>query len=161
MSAHVRMTGSKSDRFACVFRWLCFIAYGAGILSFTIVGKPSVNNILTYLFDQPEMASGWPWLMYWLIGTFSPIILSILTWFVVYRYRARLLPHLIFIPAAILVHRLAMLLFMQSSSVRIEDMKEADAVILAVGYLLLCLVVHTMATVIAGVQIIRTWVGGR
>jgi len=143
-----------------MMRRLGLIAYGAGILAFTVIALPSVTNIFAFLFDRPETAEGIIWLIYWIFGTFGPIILSIFVWHIAYRRRAHWLPHLLFIPLAILICIGGIFLFKQSVGVPIDDLREADAVVLGLGYLLISTFVHATAIAVAGVMTIKRWANG-
>ena len=129
--------------------------YGAGIAAVTFFAAPSVNNIFSFLFDQPETATGMPWLIYWAIATLAPLILSVGVWIAICKYRAVWLPHLVFIPLAIFIFGKSVSSLLKTSGVLDHDMQEADLMALAGGYLTLSLLVHVTALAVASVAGLR------
>ena len=130
-------------------RLVGFLAYIAGILAWTIAVAASVANIFSFLFSLPESASGLPWLIFWVLGTFGPIALSVLSWIFVQRTDAQWLPHLAFIPISIFIFVAGIWAFKAAAGTPIDDMKEADAVVLGGGYLFLALLVHVTAIAVS------------
>jgi hypothetical protein len=141
-------------------RRLGFVAYGAGVVGITLFAAPPAINLLIFLLDQPRTAKWTTWLIYWLIATLAPIILSIIAWVVVQKYRAQWLPHLIFIPTTIVLCRESSGVFLRKSGLLYHDMMEMDAMMLSVYYMLLALLVHVTALAVAGVSSIRRWANG-
>jgi hypothetical protein len=86
----------------------------------------------------------------WLIATFGPIALSAGVLLVARRLKARWLAHLIFLPAAIVTFREGGTLFFYGAGVSGEGSPEGFALVLAIMFLLLTLVVHTAALVAEG-----------
>jgi hypothetical protein len=71
-------------------------------------------------------------------------------WLVVRRLKARWLVHLLFIPAAIVICREGEILFSYGVGAPGENSAEEYALLMAVMYLLLTLLVHAAAFVVEG-----------
>jgi len=145
---------------AAAMRRRGFIAYGAGLIGITLFTAPTTINSLVFVYC---IAGGITALgaVGWLIACCGPIALSALVWVLDRRIRARWLPHLVFVPAAIAVFRFGASLYFRESGVWASSMISDLAMITALGYLALALLVHIAALTAFGITGVKRWTNDR
>lgn len=124
------------------------VAYGAAIIALILLCTQPVNNSALFLYDHSTPPMFALELAGWAIATFGPLILSICTWGVVKRVRARWALHLLFIPCAIALFVGGYRLLHYAFGSPADSMPEGLFMILAL--LLLCLagMVHAGALIV-------------
>jgi hypothetical protein len=132
---------------------LGFAAYGAGVAGATLFAAPVAIDAISF-HERPEVNSVPIWFL-WLAVTLGPLALSAIAWATANRFRPRWLPHLVFIPIAIIGYMQGMSLFLRVSGLIIHDGPSAQAFALGSLYLLLTLLVHLCAFATATIARIR------
>jgi hypothetical protein len=122
---------------------LGFAAYGAGVAGATLFAAPLAIDTIRF-HARAEVSPVQPWPL-WLAATLAPLALSAIAWTAAGKFAPRWLPHLIFIPAAIIAYLQCMSLFLRVSGLMIHDGPAGDASALGSLYLLLALLVHLSA----------------
>jgi hypothetical protein len=122
---------------------LGFVAYGAGVVGPALFATPIAIDTISF-HARPEVNSVQLWTL-WLAATLVPLTLSAIAWVTAAKFTPRWLPHLIFIPVAIIAYRQCMSLFLRVSGLMIHDGPAGDASVLGSLYLLLALLVHLSA----------------
>jgi hypothetical protein len=128
---------------------LGFAAYGAGVAGAALFAGPFAIDTISF-HAKPEVNSVQLWSL-WLAATLGPLALSAIAWTTAGKFTSRWLPHLIFIPVAIIVFRQCVSLFLRVSGLMIHDGPAGDASALGGLYLLLALVVHLSAFATAAI----------
>jgi hypothetical protein len=134
---------------------LGFAAYGAGVAGATLFAAPFAINTISF-HARPEVNSVQLWSL-WLAATLGPLVLSAMAWTAAGKFTPRWLPHLIFIPVAIIAYLQCMSLFLRVSGLMIHDGPAGDASALGGLYLLLALLVHLSAFATAGIASLKGW----
>ena len=136
-----------------------FIAYGAGLIGITLFTAPKTIGSTTFIYQH---AGGITALgaIGWLVASCSPIALSVLVWIMDRRIRARWIPHLLFVPAAIAAFRIGAPLYFHESGVMAGSMITDFALLTGFGYLALALLVH-IAALTAFVTGAKRWTNDR
>lgn len=134
---------------ADAMKGLGFAAYGAGVAGATLFAAPFAIDTIS-IYARPEVNSVQLWFL-WLAATLAPLALSAIVWATARKFTPRWLPHLIFIPVAIIAYQQGMMLFLQVSGLIIHDGPAGDASMLGTLYLLLALLVHLIAFATAAV----------
>jgi hypothetical protein len=122
---------------------LGFAAYGAGVAGAALFAAPFAMDTISF-HARPEVNLVQLWSL-WLAATLGPLALSAAAWMTAGKFRRRWLPHLIFVPVAIVVYLQSMSLFLRVSRLMIHDGPAGDASALGGLYLLLTLLVHLSA----------------
>jgi hypothetical protein len=122
---------------------LGFAAYGAGVAGAALFAAPFAIDTISF-HARPELNSAQLWSL-WLAATLGPLALSAFAWTAAGKFRPQWLPHLVFIPVAIIVYLQSMSLFLRVSGLMIHDGPAGDASALGSLYLLLTLIVHVSA----------------
>jgi hypothetical protein len=128
---------------------LGFVAYGAGVAGAALYAAPIAIHTLSYLFEGPKANSVSLWLPIWILATLGPLVLSLVVWVIVQKTTVRWLPHLIFIPIAIIFWQKSMSLFLQISGLWMHDGPAGESFLLGALYLILTLLVHVGAFTMA------------
>ena len=137
---------------------LGFAAYGAGVAGATLSAAPfAIDAISSY--PRHEVNSVQLWSL-WLTATLGPLALSAIAWTSSGRFGPRWLPHLIFIPVAIIFYVQSMSLFLRVSGLMSHDGPAGDASALAGLYLILALIVHVSALAMAAGAKIKNQTNG-
>ena len=122
-------------------------AYALGVACAIVFSAPTAVDTISYHADLAHNADLlWP---LWLVATTGPLLISIIMWVIAEKSGSRWLPHLVFIPIAIIFYRESMSLFLNSSGLMIHDGPAGDASMLGMMCLLLALLVHVIALVVA------------
>jgi hypothetical protein len=135
---------------------LGFVAYGAGVAGVTLLTADITINsmIFVYRYAGGITALG---AIGWLISSFGPIALSVFTWVIAQRVQARWLPHLIFIPLAIVAFKEGGALYFHESGILADSMASDFALLAATGYFVLAVFVHIVAFAASGIPSLRRW----
>jgi len=126
---------------------LGFAAYGAGVAGAALFAAPFAIDTISF-HARPQLNPAQLWSL-WFAATLGPLALSAIAWTTAGKLRLRWLPHLIFIPVAIIVYLQSMSLFLRVSGLMIHDGPAGDASALGSLYLLLTLIVHISALAMA------------
>lgn len=126
---------------------LGFAAYGAGIAAATLFAAPVAVDAINFTVE-PEVNSASLWAL-WLVATLGPLILSMIVWTTCRKFTPPWLPHLAFVPIAIVFWQQSMSHFFRVSRLWIHDGPAGDASMLGTLYLLLALLVHLSAFAMA------------
>jgi hypothetical protein len=135
-----------------------FVAYGAGVAGAALFAAPSAIDTISF-HARPEVNSVQLWSL-WLAATLAPLALSAIVWTTAGKFTPQWLPHLIFIPIAIVVYLQSMSLFLRVSGLIIHDGPAGEAFALGALYLLLALLVHLIAFAMAAVASVKGWSKG-
>ncbi|MGY4397240.1 hypothetical protein ACVWZA_002434 [Sphingomonas sp. UYAg733] len=140
---------------------LGFVAYGSGVAGITLLtARPTLDPTMSiyemYTGDMTTLA-----VTGWLIATLGPLALSVTVWLLARRVKVQWLLHLVFIPMAFTVFREGASLFFYAAGVSGDSMMDEMALLAATGYLLLALLVHTVALAVIGVTGLRRLAGVR
>lgn len=138
-------------------RGLGLAAYGAAVAGATLFAAPIAVDTISFHM-KPEVSSTSIWLL-WSVATLGPLALSLIVW-VAEKYLPRWLPHLLFIPAAIVTYQQSMSLFLQKSGLWIHDGPAGDASGLGSLYLLLTSLVHLTAFARAAISSVKRLASG-
>lgn len=128
---------------------LGFAAYGASVAGATLFAAPFAIDTISF-HARPEVNSAQLWSL-WLAATLGPLALSAIAWIAAGKFTPRWLPHLIFIPVAIIAYLQCMALFLRVSGLMIHDGPAGDASALGSLYLLLAVLVHLSAFATAAI----------
>jgi len=137
---------------------LGFAAYGAGVAGATVFAAPFVIDTISF-HARPEVNSVQLWSL-WLAATLGPLALSAIAWTTAGKFTPRWLPHLIFIPVAIIAYLKCMSLFLRVSGLMFHDGPAGDASALGGLYLLLALLVHLSAFATAAIASFKSQTKG-
>ena len=137
---------------------LGFAAYGAGVAVATLFAAPVAVDTINY-HVRPEMNSAALWAL-WLVATLGPLTLSVLVWATDKKFTLRWLPHLAFVPVAIVLWQQSMSLFLRASGLWIHDGPAGDASLPGTLYLLLTLLVHLGAFGMAAIAAMKSQANG-
>ena len=154
------LAGIRSHCNVDIMKGLGFVAYGAGVAGAALYAAPIAIQTLSYLFEGPEVSAASLWLPIWIMATLGPLILSLIVWVIVQKSTMRWLPHLIFIPVAIIVWQKSMSLFLQISGLWKHDGPAGNSFLLGALYLLLTLLVHVSAFTMALISGRKRWANG-
>jgi hypothetical protein len=137
-----------------------FFAYGAGVAGITLLTVSTTidSTVFVYRYAGGISALG---VIGWLISSLGPIALSILVWVTDQRIKARWLPHLIFVPSAIIIFREGVSLYYRESGILADSMASGLALLTATGYLVLALLVHIVAFAAFGIASLGRWANDR
>ncbi len=133
---------------------LGFAAYGAGVAGATLFAAPIAVDTINF-HAKPEMNSAALWSL-WLVATLGPLTLSVLVWTTDQKFALRWLPHLAFVPVAIVLWQQSMSLFLHASGLEFHDGPAGDASALGTLYLLLTLLVHLSAFGMAAIANVKS-----
>src|SRR4029453_10529850 len=113
---------------------LGFFAYGVGVACVTLLtAEMTINSVIfVYRYADGITALG---SVGWLISSFGPIALSVFTWVIARKIQARWLPHLVFIPLAVLAFKEGGALYFHESGILADSMASDFALFAATGYL--------------------------
>ncbi|WP_034157562.1 hypothetical protein [Sphingomonas sp. ERG5] len=136
-----------------------FLAYGACLAGITALTAGSTVNSILFLHDYAGVFSALA-IAGWLIASLCPITLSLFAWVMSGRIKARWLPHILFIPAAIAAFGVGSSLFFDTIGVLSDSMAGGFALLTGIGYLMLALLIHLVAAIVLGVIDVRRWANG-
>lgn len=137
-----------------------FLAYGAAMVGITLLTAGATINSMVFVY---QYAGGITALgaLGWLLSSLGPISLSVLVWLIDQRIKARWLPHLIFIAAAILAFRTGSFLYFHEAGIFVASMASDFALLTAAGYLVLALLIHIVAFGASAIASFRLWANDR
>lgn len=134
---------------------VCAVIYAVAVALVVLLFARETYEPIEYLYEEhtgfvtPMSVSGW------LIAILGPLFLSICVWLSIHRLHHRWLAHLIFLPVAMVMVREGGNLFFYGASVSGDNSPEGYALMIAIGFLLLTLLVHSAALIVEMYKVVR------
>lgn len=135
---------------------LGIIAYGVSLACLTLISADYTITSTILLYQDARSCTALA-VAGWLVATLGPVSLSLFVWLGAQRAKLHWLPHLLFIPAAIAVYRGGSTLFFHEVNGLSDSMRDGFALLTAIVYLELALVVHLVAAIVLGGNAFKRW----